>query len=121
MHEKSGLDQEFVRSLQAHRSLNNTTSLISFYIPSTSKIPDLNKFVTSETSQCSNIKSRITRQGVKDALQGIQSQLKLCKTIPDNGLVLFSGNTDEGSVTKTFQPDRPVNNFLYRCDNKFWV
>jgi peptide chain release factor subunit 1 len=110
-----------VKKLLNLRSVNNSTSLITLYIPGKTKISDMNKFLTTEISQSNNIKARVTRQGVHDALQGVSSQLKLYTKFPDNGIVIFSGTTTDKKMSLTIEPPRPINRFFYCCDTKYYV
>lgn len=46
------------------------------------------------------------------------------RAVPPNGLVMYVGTilTDEGKEKKVnfdFEPHKPINTTLYRCDNKF--
>nr|QBK87930.1 MAG: peptide chain release factor 1, N-fragment [Marseillevirus LCMAC202] len=72
-------------------SSGSGTSLISYYIPGGYPIGKVNAFLTRETATASNIKSRVNRQSVQSALRAVCSKTKLYKSIPDTGLVLFSG------------------------------
>jgi len=67
------------------------TSLISYYIPSKYPIGKVNAFLTQEASTAGNIKSRVNRQSVESALRHILAKTKLYRSIPNTGLVLFSG------------------------------
>lgn len=109
------------KTLQQYRSIGNTTSLITLYIPGRTQVSDMNKFVTTELSQASNIKSRITKQGVQDALKGVSTQLKNYKQFPENGVVIVSGNTTEKNVSITIEPPKNVDRFFYHCGNSFCV
>ena len=110
-----------IEKLSLCKSVNNSTSLVTLYVPSSTKISDLNKMITSEISKCTNIKSRQTRQGVSDALHSVISQLKRYKCIPSNGIAIFTGDTTDGFESLSVEPERPINSSFYRCDNKFCV
>lgn len=82
--------------------------------------------LADEYGTASNIKSRVNRQSVLDAITSTQQRLKLFTRIPPNGLVLYCGTvvTDEGKekkVTIDIEPMKPINHSLYMCDNKFHV
>jgi peptide chain release factor subunit 1 len=73
-----------------------------------------------------NIKSRENRQSVISALTSIQSRLSLYKnSLPENGLVLFSGNVEcvETGRDKRLLIDvelySPISHSLYKCDDRF--
>lgn len=103
------------------KSLNNSTSLVTFYIPNTTKVSDLSKRVNSEISKAPNIQLRQTRQGVQDALQAVLTHVKRLKTVPHNGIAIFAGQTTEGFESVAVEPPRPIDRFFYRCDNQFYV
>jgi peptide chain release factor subunit 1 len=115
------LTRPLINRLISRRSLNNSTSLITFYVPPTTRLIDLNKMVNSEISKTPNIKSRQTRQGVQSSLQAISTHMKNMKTIPSNGVAIFSGPTTEGFESFIIEPPRPIDRFFYRCDNSFYV
>merc|ERR1719238_2578446 len=82
------------------------------------------KMLADEYGTASNIKSRVNRQSVLDAITSTQQRLKLFSRVPTNGLVLYCGTvlTDdnkEKQVTIDFEPFKPINTSLYLCDNKF--
>lgn len=107
--------------LLTEKSVNNSTSLVTFYIPPNTRISDFCKTLKSENSKTSNIKSRQTRQGVQDALQAVSTHVKRMKTLPLNGVAIFAGPTTEGFTSVCVEPPRPIDSFFYRCDNKFFV
>jgi peptide chain release factor subunit 1 len=77
-----------------------------------------------EYGTASNIKSRVNRQSVMDAITSTQQRLKLFSRVPPNGLIIYCGTvlTDEGKekkLTIDIEPFKPINQSLYMCDNKF--
>src|SRR5579884_2828014 len=84
------------------------TELISLYIPPKKPLYDVINNLKEEAGTASNIKSDTTRNHVLDA-----------------GLVIFCGALPEnGPNTETIQlyeiiPPRPINTYLYRCDDHF--
>jgi peptide chain release factor subunit 1 len=69
-------------------------------------------------------KSRVNRLSVLSAITSVQQKLKLYTRVPNNGLVLYCGTvvTAEGKEKKVsidFEPFKPINTSLYRCDSKF--
>lgn len=110
-----------VRELAAYRSTNNSTTLITLYIPSSTRYSDVTKMITSEISKTPNIKSRVTRQCVQAALQSVLSQLKGINKFPRNEMVLLAGDTPEKFVNVAIEPSRSIDRFFYRCDNLFHV
>lgn len=80
--------------------------------------------MTDEYGTASNIKSRVNRLSVLNAITSTQQRLKLYNKVPENGLVLYCGTvlTDDGKEKKVnidFEPFKPINTSLYLCDNKF--
>ena len=108
-----------IKTLTTHRALFNSTSLVTMYIPGDTKVCDITKMVNSEISKTPNIKSRQTRQGVQDALQAILTNVKSVSHFPSKGVALFAGNTTEGFINTAIEPVHPIDQFFYRCDNKF--
>ncbi|KAH6570818.1 hypothetical protein BASA50_003447 [Batrachochytrium salamandrivorans] len=114
--------KRLIKSLEAARG--NGTSMISLIIPPGDQIARAAKMLADEYGTASNIKSRVNRQSVLSAITSTQQRLKLYNRVPTNGLVVYCGTiiTDEGKekqVTIDFEPFKPINTSLYRCDNKF--
>ena len=102
----------------------NGTSMISLVIPPKGQVNLVNKMLTDEAGTASNIKSRVNRQSVLDAIGSAQTRLKRYSSVPANGLIIYCGTvlTDEGKEKKLnidFEPFKPINTSLYLCDNKF--
>ena len=98
--------------------------MISLILPPKSQISMAAKMLADEYGTASNIKSRVNRQSVLDAITSTQQRLKLFNNVPPNGLVIYCGTvlTDdnkEKKVTIDFEPFKPINTSLYLCDNKF--
>src|SRR3989338_10383091 len=102
-----------LKQLSEHRSVGNSTSLITMYIPGSTRVSEINHLVTDELSKASNIKSRQTRQGVQSGLTSISAHLKDISKFPEFGLILFSGKTEYKSVFEMIEPPRAVDRFLY--------
>ena len=103
----------------------NGTSMISLILPPSEDLGKINHMLTNEMGTASNIKSRVNRLSVLTAIRSTQERVKLYNNkIPKNGLVVFCGNiinenNKEKKVTIDFEPYKPLNKFLYMCDNKF--
>jgi peptide chain release factor subunit 1 len=98
--------------------------MISLIVPPKGQLALVTKMLTEEYGTASNIKSRVNRQSVLEAITSTQARLKLVSKIPPNGLVVYCGTimTAEGKekkVTIDFEPFKPINTSLYLCDNKF--
>eukprot|EP01027_Heterolobosea_sp_BB2_P020563 GEZU01029341.1.p1 GENE.GEZU01029341.1~~GEZU01029341.1.p1 ORF type:complete len:441 (+),score=170.51 GEZU01029341.1:79-1401(+) len=114
--------KKLIKSLEQARG--NGTSMISLIIPPKDQISRVNKMLGDEFGTASNIKNRVNRLSVLDAITSTQQRLKLYNKVPPNGLVIYCGTimTNEGKekkVTIDFQPFKPINTSLYLCDNKF--
>jgi len=114
--------KKLIKNLESARGAG--TSVISLIMTPREQISAINKKLTEEYGTASNIKSRVNRLSVQEAITSTQQRLKLYNKVPENGLVLYCGNvmTDEGKekkVTIDFEPFRPINTSLYLCDNKF--
>lgn len=110
-----------IKTLATHRSVCNSTSLVTMYIPGNTRVCDITKMVNSEISKVHNIKSRQTRQDVQDALQAILTNVKSVSQFPSNGVALFAGSTTEGFISKAIEPVHPIDRFFYRCDTMFYL
>lgn len=93
--------------------------MITLYIRPKTAISEINKRLTTEYSAANNIKSHSNRQSVKSAIVSIQQRLKLYSTIPENGLAIFCGDTEEGRTILDLNPPQPITKNFYRCGSKF--
>jgi len=103
------------------------TELVSLYIPPGKPIHEALTSLRDEWGTASNIKSDTTRTHVQDALVKTMQRLKLYKQVPENGLAIFCGalpTNGLGSETIFMYevlPIKPIQNYLYRCDDHFHV
>lgn len=106
------------------------TELISVYIPKGKQLHMVINNLREEQGTADNIKSDLTRSHVVDALSRVQQRLKLYKSTPQHGLVIFCGALPpEGGgpigseVVKVWEiePPKDLATFLYRCDDHFHV
>ena len=67
------------------------TELISLYVPPKKALHEVINNLREEQGTADNIKSDLTRTHVVDALSRVIQRLKLYKTSPDKGLVMFCG------------------------------
>jgi len=102
------------------------TELISLYIPPGRQISEVVSMLKEEWGTASNIKSNTTRKNVQDAIVKVIQRLKLFKTVPKNGLVIFCGAIPQnGPGSEKIEgpyviiPPEPIKIYLYRCDSKF--
>jgi peptide chain release factor subunit 1 len=116
--------KRLIKNLQSAEG--NGTSMISLIIASGSQIAPTNKILTEEYGAASNIKSRVNRQSVQDAITSAQQRLKRYNKTPPNGLVVYVGTvgTESGRekrVAYDFEPFKPIKTKMYLCDSKFHV
>ncbi|KAL9654574.1 hypothetical protein ABK040_006638 [Willaertia magna] len=114
--------KKLIQNLSRYRG--NGTSMISLILPPKDQIARASKMLQEEYGTASNIKSRVNRNSVLDAITSTIQRLKMITRVPDNGLVIYSGTvlTEDGKekrVTIDLEPFKPINTSLYLCDNKF--
>jgi peptide chain release factor subunit 1 len=100
------------------------TSMITLIINYKDQINQYMKMLGEEVGKASNIKSRVTRQNVTDALTSTMEKLKLYNKTPINGLVIYCGlvqmeDGGEKMVKMDLSPFKPINTSLYKCDSVF--
>ena len=114
--------KKLIQDLDQMRGLG--TSMITLIINYKDQISPFSKMIVEEIGKASNIKSRVTRQNVTDALYSVQEKLRLYNKTPPNGLVIFCGLVQtptggEKMVKIDMEPFKPINTSLYRCNNIF--
>ncbi|RLF06252.1 MAG: peptide chain release factor 1 [Thermoprotei archaeon] len=115
--------ERFLQELKGKRGRG--TELISLYIPAGRPISEVMSVLRSEYSAASNIKDRTTRHHVLDALTAVMQRLKLFRTTPPNGLVIFAGYVARGAPGSeklevyVLEPPEKLRVWLYRCDSRF--
>jgi peptide chain release factor subunit 1 len=127
-------DQEYERNVEMFRmkrliakldSMKGLgTSMITLIINYKDQIVQYAKMLTEEVGKASNIKSRVTRQNVTDALTSTLEKLKLYNKTPATGLVIYCGlvqqeDGGEKMVKIDLTPFKPINTSLYKCDSVF--
>lgn len=101
------------------------TELVSLYVPPKKPIHEVIANLREEWGTAGNIKSDTTRNHVQDALTKTMQRLKLYRSSPDTGLVIFSGalptNGLGSEVVNLYEivPPKPVTAYLYQCDDHF--
>jgi len=98
--------------------------MVSVYIPPSQAITRIRAKLELELSTSANIKDAVNRGSVQHALRSCLARLNLYKSIPKNGLAIFSGTimTERGkrdTLTYHFEPPKEIPNGLYRCGAKF--
>lgn len=82
--------KKLLKSLDTARG--NGTSMISLIIPSKGQIARVSKMLADEYGTASNIKCRVNRASVINAITSVRQRLKLYNTVPDNGLAIYCRN-----------------------------
>ncbi|MDG6996902.1 MAG: peptide chain release factor aRF-1 [Nitrososphaerota archaeon] len=102
------------------------TELVTLYLPPKKPVHEAIAALREESGTASNIKSDTTRNHVQDALTKTIARLRLYKTTPENGIVIFCGAIPGpgGPGNETIElyevlPQKPVTTYLYRCDDHF--
>jgi peptide chain release factor subunit 1 len=94
-------------------------------VPPKKPIHEVIANLRNEWGTAGNIKSDTTRNHVQDALTKTMQRLKLYRTAPDTGLVIFAGalptNGLGSEVVNVYEivPPKPVTAYLYQCDDHF--
>ena len=114
--------KKLIQNLDQMRGLG--TSMITLIINHKDQINQFSKMLNDEIGKASNIKSRVTRQHVTDALTSSIEKLRLYNKTPKNGLVIYCGLVQmpqggEKMIKIDLEPFKPINTSLYRCDNIF--
>ena len=111
-----------IEKLEARRSFNMSTSLISLYIPPGTRLPDITSQLKDEYGTATNIKDKNTGKAIQSAISSILSRMKNITSAGENGLVIFCGITQSNKVEYfAIEPPEPVGIKLYRCDHVFLV
>ena len=128
-------EKQFLEQFKLKRTIKkleaaegNGTSLISLIIPGGKKISDYSQMLTEEMGKADNIKDRVNRQSVVQALTSAKEKLKnYTNKAPKNGLclycgnVLLPGNKMEKKIMIAIEPFKALNTKLYKCGDKFDV
>ena len=114
--------KKLIQNLDQMRGLG--TSMITLIINHQDQINHSSEMLNDEIRKASNIKSRVTRQHVTDALTSAIEKLRLYNRTPNNGLVIYCGLVQmpqggEKMIKIDLEPFKPINTSLYRCDNIF--
>ena len=101
----------------------SSTSMVTLFIRGNYPIPLVTSMLTDEKSASSNIKDRVNRGSVQDAIVSALEKLRGIQKAPPNGLCLFSGTVllPDGrtkKITHLIEPPREVGT-LYKCDKCF--
>ncbi|MBY9001771.1 MAG: peptide chain release factor aRF-1 [Candidatus Heimdallarchaeota archaeon] len=111
-----------IEKLEAKRSFNMSTSLVTLYIPPGTRLPDITSQLKDEYGTATNIKDKSTGKAVQSAISSILSRMKNVTKVGENGLAIFCGIT-QGNKVEFFliEPPDPISIKLYLCDHVFHI
>ena len=118
--EKYHLKQK-IRELTNKERFNQSTSLVTLYIPPGTMLSDITALLRDELGTATNIKDKSTGKAVSDALKSILSRMQYLKN-GENGLAIFAGITADAQKVEYFAIDDPpgkVGIKTYVCDTMF--
>lgn len=100
------------------------TELISVYISKGFNLQEMLNMLKQEYAVTQNVKSRVTRKNVLDALEKITNHLRQFKETPPNGLVIFAGNVSQVEGQSdiklwSIEPPEELTVKMYWCDQVF--
>jgi peptide chain release factor subunit 1 len=110
---------QYLRSVRGRH-----TELVSVYVPQGYDLTKIIQSLQDEQGTATNIKDAKTSKSVINALERMIRMMRTIDKTPQNGLVIFSGNVSEKDNVDNYQvfwvePPEPLNQKLYRCDQKF--
>jgi len=103
------------------------TELVTVILPPDRQVHAVRQQLAQELGQAQNIKSKLTKKHVSDAIESASSALTHLKATPPNGIAIFTGHVIVGNnktrmVTIVIDdPPEPFRSFRYRCDSTFEV
>ena len=103
------------------------TELVTVIVPPDRMIHDGRQHLSQEAGQAANIKSKLTRKHVGDAIESALASLNRYKTPGEHGIALFVGHVIVGNnktrliSTVIDDPPEPFPSFRYRCDSTFEI
>ena len=123
------MQQRRLRTKKALEELQNMrgmgTELVTVIIPPDRLISDVRGQLGQEAAQAANIKSKLTRKHVGDAIESAISVLNRYKNAGEYGIAIFVGHVIVGNnksrlVTVVIDdPPEVFGSFRYRCDSTF--
>ncbi len=101
----------------------HSTTLVTIWIPPGTPVSEISELINKELATAARIKSRTTRKHVQAALRSIASKFKAWTQIPDNGLIILCGWTQQSNDLEYWEiiPPMPFKKKLYTCDSIFHV
>ncbi|MFW5705115.1 MAG: peptide chain release factor aRF-1 [Nanoarchaeota archaeon] len=114
--------RKLIKKLKSFRGRH--TELVSVYVPAGYDLVKIQQSLADEQGTATNIKDKNTSKAVINALERLIRTLKVIERTPENGLAIFAGNVSQKDNVDDCQvfwvePPLPLNQKLYRCDQKF--
>ena len=103
------------------------TELVSVVVPPDRMISDVRHQLSNEAGQAANIKSKLTRKHVSDAIESAIATLNRYKTPGERGMALFVGHVIVGNnksrlmSTVIDDPPEAFTSYRYRCGSTFEI
>ncbi|MHA1952345.1 MAG: peptide chain release factor aRF-1 [Candidatus Heimdallarchaeaceae archaeon] len=111
-----------IEKLEAKRSFNMSTSLVTLYIPPGTRLSDINSQLRDEYGTATNIKDKNTGKAVQAAISSIMSRMKSIADSGENGIAIFCGITQSNKVEFfLIDPPEQIGIKLYLCDYVFHI
>ena len=111
-----------IEKLEAKRSFNMSTSLVTLYIPPGTRLPDITSQLRDEHGTATNIKDKSTGKAVQAAISSILSRMKNIPDAGENGIAIFCGITQTNKVEFfLINPPEKISIKLYKCDHVFHI
>jgi peptide chain release factor subunit 1 len=112
-----------LKELQSYTG--SSTSMVTLFIRGNYPIPLVTSMLVDEKGASSNIKDRVNRGSVQEAIGSAIEKLRGLNKAPANGLCLFSGSVilpdgKSKKITQLIEPPREIGTF-YKCDKQFHV
>lgn len=105
--------RSLLETLNAYRG--SVTSCVTLYVPPDRGFGDVTSRLAKEIVEADNVKNRVNRQSIVEALTTALHRVQSLKEFPPNGLALFSG----AGVCISLEPPERVTAYLYHCGQGF--
>ncbi len=103
------------------KEAGSATGMVTLYIPASRSPLDVRKRLSAEMAQAGNIKDRVNRKAVTDALTSALTQLNLMvpgnSKVPPNGIAIFASESKSVNII----PPEPIASYVYHCAPGFDV
>ncbi len=83
---------ELTKTLELAESNINSTNLITMYLPPNNNLWLTRDHICREVKTANNIKNKILKKSIIEALVSVNYQLKLLTNIPEYGMIIYAGD-----------------------------